>query len=103
MSKKTEVITFRTSANIKAELEMQANKHGWSISQLVEKIITNEMTNIMDDAEETAKTIMQKIDNHEINNITELTKWAIQNDQFNEVSMAYDIWKEIFNELNNKT
>ena len=102
MSKKTEVITFRTSTNIKAELEMQADKYGWSVSQLVEKIVTDKVTSIMDDAEETAKTIMEKIDKKEINNTKELTKWAIENNKFNEVSITYEIWKEIFNETTNK-
>lgn len=36
--KKTEVITFRTNENIKAELDQIAKEKEWSVSQVVEKI-----------------------------------------------------------------
>lgn len=38
-SKKTEVITFRTSPEIKTILEAEAEKREWSLSQLVERIV----------------------------------------------------------------
>lgn len=37
--KKTEVITFRTTERVKEKLGIEAEKRGWSISQLVERII----------------------------------------------------------------
>lgn len=36
--KKTEVITFRTNEEIKAELDRIAKEKEWSVSQVVEKI-----------------------------------------------------------------
>lgn len=39
-TKKNEVITFRTSAETKALLEIIANAKEWSLSKLCEKIIT---------------------------------------------------------------
>ena len=38
--KKTEVITFRTTPEIKRILEDEAETKGWSLSQITEKIIT---------------------------------------------------------------
>ena len=38
-SKKTEVITFRTSPEVKTILEAEAEKREWSLSQLVERIV----------------------------------------------------------------
>lgn len=40
-SKKTEVITFRTSPDIKQKLEEEAELRDWPISQLVERIIAS--------------------------------------------------------------
>lgn len=37
--KKTEVITFRTTAEVKEILSKEAEIRGWSISQLTEKIV----------------------------------------------------------------
>lgn len=37
--KKTEVITYRTTPTIKERLAEEAEKRGWSISQLSERII----------------------------------------------------------------
>ncbi len=38
-SKKTEVITCRTSPEVKAKLEQEAAERDWSLSQLVERIL----------------------------------------------------------------
>lgn len=38
MSKKTEIITFRTSAEIKEKLVEMANEKEWSVAQVVDKI-----------------------------------------------------------------
>lgn len=38
MSKKTEVITFRTDAETKAKIEAIAKEKEWSIAQVVDKI-----------------------------------------------------------------
>lgn len=40
-TKKTEVITFRTSPEVKKKLENEANKRDWTVSQLVERIISS--------------------------------------------------------------
>lgn len=37
--KKTEVITFRTSPAVKEKLNKEAEEKGWTISQLVERVI----------------------------------------------------------------
>lgn len=37
--KRTEVITYRTTPTIKAQLEKEAEEHGWSVSRLTERII----------------------------------------------------------------
>ena len=39
--KRTEVITFRTTPEIKEELEKEAEIRGWSVSQLTERIIAS--------------------------------------------------------------
>lgn len=39
-AKKTEVITFRTSPEIKNSLEIEADEKQWTVSQLVEQIIS---------------------------------------------------------------
>lgn len=38
MSKKTEVITFRTDSETKAKIERMATDKEWSIAQVVDKI-----------------------------------------------------------------
>lgn len=38
--KKTEIITLRTTEHTKKKLEEEAQKRGWSLSQLAEKILT---------------------------------------------------------------
>lgn len=38
MSKKTEVITFRTDADTKAKIEAIAKEKDWSVAQVVDKI-----------------------------------------------------------------
>lgn len=38
MSKKTEVITFRTDSETKAAIEKMASEKEWSVAQVVDKI-----------------------------------------------------------------
>ena len=40
-TKKSEVITFRTTEGVKEKLEQIAKEKDWSVSQLCERIISN--------------------------------------------------------------
>lgn len=40
-TKKTEVITFRTTKDVKEKLELLAEEKDWSVSQLCERIVSN--------------------------------------------------------------
>lgn len=66
-SKKTEVITFRTSPEIKEKLEKEAELRDWKLGQLVERIVAAY-------ASETKQTVQQSIsltiNNNDTINIT---------------------------------
>lgn len=97
-NKKAAIITFRTTNEVRAELEYRADKYGWSVSQYVENLITNQITEELDDAEDYAEEIIKKIENNEIKNITELAQWAITNNCLTEINITVDLWKAILEE-----
>lgn len=99
-NKRTAVITFRTTPEVKAELEFRAEKFGWSVSQYVENRLTDDIMNDLDYAEESAGQILELIQNKEIKSITELTKWAIENGQFEELLLSVDLWQKLIDEVN---
>ena len=101
-NKKSAVITFRTTPEVKAELEYRAEKFGWSVSQDVENRLTDDMMNDLDYATETAETVMDLIQKHEIKSVTELTKWAIKNNQFEQLLLSQELWITLIKEANEK-
>lgn len=63
--KKNAVITFRTTEKIKTLLEEEADRRGWSVSQLAEKIIATYTEN--EEKNRTINFISNEITIHNIN------------------------------------
>lgn len=100
MSKKTRVITFRTTEEIYSEIEFRAEKQGWTVSQYVGKIITEKIQGELDTMNDMAKILLSKIDRNEIQTYEELVRWAISTGNLEEVICSGEIWRELLREKN---
>ena len=101
-NKKTSVISFRATNEVREELEFRADKYGWTVSQYVEKLVTNDITNKINTAEDMASEILELIKENKIKSMTELTKWAIENGYFDELVLTSGLWKDLFDEINGR-
>ena len=97
--KKTAIITIRCTETIKQKLEKEAELYDWSISQIAGKIIADHTEEREKNELEQAKKIFNFIEDNQCTSITELTKWALENNCSEEVKNSLPIWKSIFEEI----
>lgn len=102
MNKKSAVITFRTSEDVKMKLEQQAQQFGWSISQLIETILTEKIEDQEDIQEMLALELLKEIESKKIRSTADITRWAIKNRCVELISMSIDMWQAVIREVEGK-
>lgn len=96
--KKTEVISYRCSSSIKEQLEVEAQKYNWSVSQLVANIIEEHIYDEEVKTTEEAKAILNYIIETNCNSMEKLITWAIENNKTMELNRTINIWSDLMKE-----
>lgn len=86
--KRTAIITIRTTTQLKEELEEEARRRHWSLSQYVESILNETVDDTEEHEEEIVMQIIHLLDNGELKDMNDILRWSIQNHCLNEVQRS---------------
>lgn len=96
--KKKAIITIRTTEQLKSDLEEEAARRGWTLSQLAESILSETIDEYDLREEETIKTILNLIDAGTLKNMKDIARWSIQNKKWRDIQRAGYILSLVTNE-----
>ena len=96
-TKKTKVITLRTTEDIYDKLNSIAERKGWTVSQVANKACTEYAEANYVEANK-ADMILKRITETNCTDFTELSVWAIQNDCTDELTKGIAVWRALLDE-----
>ena len=102
--KKSAVLTIRLKEITKKKLEEEAEDRGWSPSKLAERILVEytEKEKVYErkkEEENKAKEMLEFITKTKCDKVTNLIKWAIENDAMETYNLSASIWTEAIKEI----
>ena len=102
--KKTAIITIRLRQETKKKLEKEAEDRSWSVSQLAERILskyTEKSEKEEREIKETdeAKQLLEYITSTNCTKVTELVKYAIENNLMETYNLSAKTWTEVIKEI----